>query len=76
MFFYAFGDEGDAEAAFFVIVVCPPITGELDGGAHFLEDLEIVVEAAFGDADLMGTVRRGASGFKMDEIVEADQAMQ
>lgn len=76
MFFYAFGNEGDAEAAFFVVIIGTAITGEFDRRAHFLEDLEIVVETAFGDTDLVGTVRGGARGFQMNEIIEANKPMQ
>jgi hypothetical protein len=72
----AVAEEGDAEPAFFVVVVGTPVTGELDGSAHFLEDLEIVIQAAFGDADPVGAVGRFAGCFEMDEIVEPDKAVQ
>ena len=76
MLFYSLRDKGDAETAVFVVVVGAAIAGEFDGGTHFLKDLKVVVEAAFGDADLVGTVGGFAGGFEMDKIVEADQAMQ
>jgi hypothetical protein len=75
-FVAAVAEEGDAKPAFFVVVVGTPVTGELDGGAHFLEDLEIVIQAAFGDADAVGAVGRFAGCFEMDEIVEPDEAVQ
>lgn len=75
VFFHSPGDEGDAEAAVFDIVVGAAIPGEFYGGAHFFENPEVVVEAAFGDAELVGTVGGFAGGFQMDEIVEADESI-
>ena len=76
MLLQALRDEGDAEAAVFVVVVGAAVAGEFNGGAHFLKDLKVVVEAAFGNADFVGAVGGFAGGFEMDKIVEADQAMQ
>ena len=68
-------EEGDAEPSFFVVVVGAPVTGELDGGAHFLEDLQIIVQAAFGDADPVGAIGWFAGCFEVDQIVEPDEAI-
>lgn len=76
MFFYSFGNEGYAEPANFVIIVGATVAGEFDGGAHLFEDPEVVVEATFGDADLVGAVGGGAGGFQGDKIVEADEPVQ
>ena len=76
MLFYSAGNEGDTEPAFLVIIIGSPVTGEFDRGAHLFENLEIIVEAAFGDADLVGAIGGFAGGFEMDEIVETDEPMQ
>ena len=66
MFLDPFGNKGNAEPAFFVVVVGATITRELDRRAHLFENLEIVVEAALGDADLVSTVCRLAGGLEVD----------
>ena len=73
---FAVAEEGDAKPAFFVVVVGAPVTGELDGSAHFLEDLEVVIQAAFRDADAIGAIGWFAGCFEMDKIIEPDEAIQ
>ena len=69
------GDKRDPESPIFIIIVGAPIAGESDGRPHFFQHLEIVVEAAFGNADFVGAVGGCAGTFEMDEIVEPDKAM-
>lgn len=70
------GDERNTEPAVFVIIIGAAVAREFDGRAHFLKDLQVIVQAAFGDADLLGTVRRSAGTFEVDEIIKADESMQ
>ena len=53
----------------FRVKIRPPVTGELDRGAHLFENPEIVVETALGDADLVGAVGRFSGGLQVDQIV-------
>ena len=63
MFFYSFGDKGDAEPPYFIVVIRTAIAGEFNRSAHLFEDLEIVIEAAFRDADFGGAIGGCAGGF-------------
>lgn len=67
------GNKRDAEPAIFVIIIGAAVTGEFNGRAHFLEDLQVIVQAAFGNADLFGAPGGGAGAFQMDKVVEADE---
>jgi len=51
------------------------VAGEPDGRAHLLQHLEIIIKAAFGNADLVGAVGGCACALEMDEMVEPDKAM-
>jgi len=75
-FFFVPGDKGDPEPPFFFVEVGSAVAGELDRGSHFLEDLKIIIEAAFGDADLVGAVGRSAGGFEGNQVVKTDEAME
>ena len=71
-----FGNKGNAEAAFFTIIIRSAVAGEFDWRTHFLEHFQVVIEATFGDADLVGAVSWRAGGFQMDQIVQPDKAVQ
>lgn len=70
-----FGNEGDAEPSVLIVIVSAAIAGKLDGRPHFFEDPQVIVQAAFGYADLLGAVGGSAGTFQMDKIVEADKPM-
>ena len=69
------GNERNPEPTILVVIIGAAVAGEFDGCSHFLEDLQVIVQAAFGDADLLGAVGGGAGTFEMDQIVEADESM-
>ena len=62
MLFDSRGDKGDAEPTVLIVIIGATIARELDGGAHLFEDLEVVVKATLGNADLVGTVGGFAGG--------------
>ena len=58
------------------VIVGPASAGEFERCAHVLQDLEIIIEAAFGDANFVRAVGGRTGALVIDKVVQPDQAMQ
>ena len=60
----------------FRIIIRPPPSREANGRPHFFQDLQVIVQAAFRNADLVGAIGRRAGALVIDEMVQADKPVK